>query len=370
VSAAGAERRKVVAIFFLAVASGLALATLGLRELQATSDSYERLLREHVSTALRVERLNMLSEKLGRLSRSYLLTPDPGFVDGIARTRDEFEGELAALREGLASEGASELLGRVKSAEARHEAAVDEALRMRRQGGVTRALVAALETDVGAARRDFDQALAALGAFEDRLLARRIGEAMGRARNGTRLLLAAIAAALVLVGALSWLLARTLAGLQRSRAELAASMARLEAANRDLDAFAGRIAHDLRNALAPAAVAAAALRRTLDARQIERSATRVEAAVRRADGLIDGLLAFARAGQPARQAAVAPLRQITGEVLDTFAHTRALVDASVTLDVDDLGVRCPPSLLYTVLANLVSNALKFVEGRPRREVRI
>jgi signal transduction histidine kinase len=85
---------------------------------------------------------------------------------------------------------------------------------------------------------------------------------------------------------------------------------------------------------------------------------------------METLLAFARAGQPPDAAAAAPVVHAVNEALEDLAPLRSLVDAEVALEVDDLAVRCAPSLLYTVVANLLSNAFKFVEGRPRRQVRV
>ena len=85
---------------------------------------------------------------------------------------------------------------------------------------------------------------------------------------------------------------------------------------------------------------------------------------------MEALLAFARAGQPPDGGASATVAHAVNEALEDLAHLRSLVDAEVTLEIQDLQVRCAPSLLTTVMTNLLSNAFKFIEGRPRREVRI
>jgi signal transduction histidine kinase len=83
------------------------------------------------------------------------------------------------------------------------------------------------------------------------------------------------------------------------------------------------------------------------------------------------LLAFARAGQPPDANASSSVRRAVSEAVDDASELRSLVQAEVIVDVpDELEVRCADSLLYTVVANLLTNALKFVEGRPRRQVRI
>jgi signal transduction histidine kinase len=140
--------------------------------------------------------------------------------------------------------------------------------------------------------------------------------------------------------------------------------------NRDLDAFAGRIAHDLRNALAPQRMLLARLKRSPDAMAVAHAAERLDATVRRADRLIASLLAFARGGAGADDDACASVRVTAREAAEDLAPVVVDADASVRLDVHEVAVRCSQPLLHTVLVNLLGNAVKFVRGRPRREVSI
>jgi signal transduction histidine kinase len=81
-------------------------------------------------------------------------------------------------------------------------------------------------------------------------------------------------------------------------------MRRIEDVNRELDAFAGRIAHDLRNALAPLELSSKVFELSPeDPGVVAETGARIERATRRAADLITGLLAFARAGSPAEGAA-------------------------------------------------------------------
>jgi signal transduction histidine kinase len=160
--------------------------------------------------------------------------------------------------------------------------------------------------------------------------------------------------------------------LRRQGRRVAEYTARLEAVNADLDAFAGRVAHDLRNALAPLVMSPSLLREAPgDTALVQRVADRTERSSRRALGIVDALLAFSRAGLAADAREVGSVRLAVREVIDELAPSIAQVDASIEVaELPDLHVRCSPGLLHVVLANLCGNAVKYLEGRPERRVRI
>lgn len=366
--AAGARpNRRLIVIFLMAVVSGVVLAGIAVRELQGTSRRYQDLLRQHVAATLQVERIQTLSERLGRLSRSYHVTGDEEFLRELERARQEFHEGLDALETSLPSPEGRHYLAAVRRAARAHGRATDRALDLRRRG-LDEGATEVLERHVMEARSEMDAAIAALAEHESAAFHGAAAQVDAATRRGVNLLLGTVAAALVLAGVLAWTLGRTLRGLERSRGELAASLRRLESVNRDLDAFAGRIAHDLRNVLAPLALTAQSLRRSTTHATAERCAERLETVARRASGLLDALLAFARAGRPTGGRAA--VRPIVEEVLESHAQARSLADAEVSCAVEDVEVRCAPSLLYAVIGNLVSNAFKYVEGSARRQVRI
>jgi signal transduction histidine kinase len=159
--------------------------------------------------------------------------------------------------------------------------------------------------------------------------------------------------------------------LARHRQQLAEHVARIERSNRDLDAFAARIAHDLRNALSPVSLIAGTLR---EAREnpdlVARMAEQLGGSVRRSRGLIDGLLAFSRPGQLPDDGATAGVRAMVRDVLEELAPLATRVDAAVQVEAADVAVRCPPGLLHLVGANVIGNAIKYLDGRSQRAVRI
>jgi signal transduction histidine kinase len=159
--------------------------------------------------------------------------------------------------------------------------------------------------------------------------------------------------------------------LSRQRRALEEYVARVESSNRDLDAFAGRIAHDLGNALAPVGFGAASLRRLAGRPEsVARIAGQLDATVQRTRGLIDGLLAFSRAGRGAGSGEAAHLAATLASVLEELTPLATRVDAALDVQLADAVVACPPGLLHLVAANLIGNALKFLEGRPVRRVTV
>ncbi len=145
----------------------------------------------------------------------------------------------------------------------------------------------------------------------------------------------------------------------------------IEERNRDLDAFAGRVAHDLRNALSPIVLSPAMLKAASgSAKQVERIADRIERCSDRALGVVDSLLAFSRAIQASGDER-GPLAAAIRSVQEELAPQIVRLGVSFTVgEVPDMHVRCSPGLLHAVLANLCGNAVKYLERQPERRVRV
>jgi signal transduction histidine kinase len=99
-------------------------------------------------------------------------------------------------------------------------------------------------------------------------------------------------------------------------------------------------------------------------------AGRLETLSRRSDRLIESLLAFARGGHRSDAAGSAPVELTVREAADDLAALTCDAGATIRLDLDQVTVRCPAALLYTVVVNLLGNAVKFVNGRARREISV
>jgi signal transduction histidine kinase len=152
---------------------------------------------------------------------------------------------------------------------------------------------------------------------------------------------------------------------------IAAAERTLEARNRDLDAFAGRVAHDLKNALGPVTMSTSLLRRAADPVRVGEIADRIERSSRRAAEIIEALLAFSRGSSTVAEDEAASVKEAITSVLDEVSGVAAQSGVTVELgDVPDLAVRCEPRLLHIALANIVGNAVKYVAGSTVQRVRV
>jgi signal transduction histidine kinase len=137
----------------------------------------------------------------------------------------------------------------------------------------------------------------------------------------------------------------------------------LEERNRELDAFSGRVAHDLRNPLGTIALTTAQLAAQVDdARAIER----LQRGSRRIQDLINDLLALSRATGERNGATCDPsviAAKLEDDFCDRFGH-----DAELHHDVETATVPYSESLLGQAVWNLVENAVKYHREGVRPQV--
>jgi len=163
------------------------------------------------------------------------------------------------------------------------------------------------------------------------------------------------------VGGLAFALASLIAVLtvrllRRQQQLVADHVALIEERNRELDAFAGRAAHDLRVPLNPIRGYADLL--ALDhalpepAREM---AGRIRLAVTKMSRVIDDMLELSRAGRTAP--GLADPAAVVARVLDEMKSE--LQGARVITQLGDDRIACGPSVLEQVVRNLLGNAAKF-----------
>jgi signal transduction histidine kinase len=140
----------------------------------------------------------------------------------------------------------------------------------------------------------------------------------------------------------------------------------------ELEAFAGRVAHDLRNPLNAIALrVGVGMRRFASNEPVREALEHVSAAVGRMNEMIDGLLDFARAGGRPDPAARADLALVLDRAMVDFIDDAGEAQADLAVEpVASLAVACPAGPLGSVLGNLVRNALKFIVESPPTERRI
>jgi signal transduction histidine kinase len=138
----------------------------------------------------------------------------------------------------------------------------------------------------------------------------------------------------------------------------------------ELDAFAARVAHDLKGPLSPMLLAVATVRRhdSLDDRSLS-ALDRLEAAVERQCAMIDALLEFARAGAKPDLTARASVNEVVASIDKTSRPLAESVAAELRVEVEpELTVRAPEGVVASIAQNLVRNALLHLGGVDTRVV--
>lgn len=165
---------------------------------------------------------------------------------------------------------------------------------------------------------------------------------------------------------------RNLIALKQARDALKATVAKLQAANRDLDAFAGALAHDLQQPIVAITQFAQVVQRRsghLVAPEDAVSLERIISAARGAQQMIGGLLEFARLGDAALRWERVDLNEIVAETRGTLAQQGS--GRPITWAVAHLpAVEGDRTLLRQVFANLLSNAVKYSSTQPHPAITV
>jgi PAS domain S-box-containing protein len=154
--------------------------------------------------------------------------------------------------------------------------------------------------------------------------------------------------------------------------ELGKRTAELEASNKELEAFAYSISHDLRAPLRHMSGFTELLKKSTASTLSEKSqryVTMILESAKRMGDLIDDLLAFSRIGRAETHKTVVSLEQIVQEALTEVRQDTQ--GRNIEWRVGALpawyGDR---SMLRLALVNLISNAVKFTRTRPKAEIEV
>ncbi len=128
----------------------------------------------------------------------------------------------------------------------------------------------------------------------------------------------------------------------------------LETHLRELEAFAGRTAHDLRGPLSPVR-GYADLLSLEESPSVRGTAGKIRKAADRMDGIIDDLLALSLSGKP--RPGSAPVATAIKDALAELASE--LADAEVEVACDDGVAALSAGVLAQILRNVISNAAKY-----------
>jgi PAS domain S-box-containing protein len=154
--------------------------------------------------------------------------------------------------------------------------------------------------------------------------------------------------------------------------ELLRRSTELEATNKELEAFAYSVSHDLRAPLRHIAGYAEMLQKSAGpvlSDKGRRYMTVILEAAKKMGTLIDDLLAFSRMGRSEARRTLVNLDQLVKEVLNEVRQEANGRD--IAWKIDSLpNCFADRSMLRLVLVNLVSNAIKFTRQRPLAEIEI
>ncbi len=147
--------------------------------------------------------------------------------------------------------------------------------------------------------------------------------------------------------------------------------AALERRADEMEAFAGRVAHDVRNVLVPVSLSVSQLARMPLQDAAGRWVATADRGVSRLFALVDGLLAFAKAGAQPVPGAVADVREA---IQDAAAASRPIADETGcelrVAAVPDCRVPCSAGVLTSLIGNLVGNAIEHIGDGPTRRVEL
>ena len=143
--------------------------------------------------------------------------------------------------------------------------------------------------------------------------------------------------------------------------ELQALTARLEAANKELEAFSYSISHDLRAPLRSISGFSRILVEDSGPKlddEGKRVLSVIESEVQRMDKLIDELLSFSRTGRKPLKSTVLDMTTIAKTVFEQL--TAGQIERKLQLDLKSLlPALGDEALIHQVMVNLLSNAIKF-----------
>lgn len=354
----------------IVLAMGVLFGALAVAELQKTSERMEDVVSNSAQRVIDVERARAASDRLGLAIRSFLLVQNSEFRAATQEAEARFSEHLEALAHRFEGTESIELVEQARELHARGVAELRRILALDHRLS-PRESIETVERSGQPLRVQLEVLLDELSARESQALEDATHEATIAAARATRLLSGLGVVGLVIAIGLSVALVRALRLLARNRRELESSLTRLEAANSDLDSFVARAAHDLRNVVSPLPLIAEMLARHQgDAAERRRLAERLERIGRTANGLIETYLTFARAGQAPNPSESSRVGDVLAHVIDDLKPVAQHGHARLEVSGDDADVLCSRSFLYTILTNLIGNALKYLEGSARREVSV
>ncbi len=343
--------------------------------------------------------------------RGFLLTQDESYLSPYFVGREQYSMDLAELKRHALNGGERERLATLESAAEAKLALLDGLLQLARRGNFeeARAIVRkgqgkVLMDDIRDAFRSLIQAQEAqTNALERQLFA---DSRRGSLERSGLLILIFIAGLLAtftlardhrarfkaeadlravnvhldeLVKTRTQELERALVLLQEKgvaqalrEAEVIQLNVRLEASNKELEAFAYSVSHDLRAPIRHVDGFAGLLRKSMEGKLPEKAVRQLDViqnAAKRMGALIDDLLTYSRLGRTELKRQPVPLGPLIEQLQEELASEGE--GRVVRWDIGPLPtVPGDPTLLRVALQNLLANALKFTRHRPEAHIQV
>lgn len=351
-------KRRILIAYLVVAASILVVGIAVFQTVRTLTAEKNDLVFVHSRQLVDAARLAANAERIVASARGFLVTADDRTKTRFEAARARFTRTLTVLRQKAQDDETRELLDDVADSERAYSTELELLMASASIKMAPMEAKQRLET-LQPLREALDGELTALRDIQQADFDEAVRSSAVASSQSIRNLLAAAALAVCATLGLAVMLVRALREVERREKDL-------DRANRDLDAFAGRIAHDLKNAISPLSVAAQSMSRRSTAAGGDVGEL-IARRLRVFSELIDGLLAFSRAGQPDRTLRA----EIKTELEEVRSENSALAtELGVTIDVasDNLPVACAPGLLHMLVANLVGNALKCLRGRAERRL--
>jgi signal transduction histidine kinase len=140
---------------------------------------------------------------------------------------------------------------------------------------------------------------------------------------------------------------------------------------RELDQFASRVAHDVLSPLSTVTLALGQTKRHVHEEAVVRNLSRAEASVRRVRTIVDGLLAFARAGARPEAGASTDAREVVTGIVEELRPDAAAERIEIVAEpLVPARVACTAGVLSSVIANLLRNAIKYMGDAATRRITV
>lgn len=362
--------RWIVVGFWAAILFAVALALVSIGAMRAVVRSLSDVAFADTNRLIAGQKLQIAEEVKGRRARTFLVTGNPEQLANMRAANREIQDRLAGLRASTIDPENTAVLDRVERADQEYQSALNRVIALRESSADAKTVGLMFELEVQPARDDLSRALVDLAALQERGLLEATARAKETVSRALGLLISLAAFALVASILLGLQLNRTLRAQRAQHVEMARHLEKVEELNRELDAFSGRVSHDLRNLLSPISLAASVLPRVLDKPDRVRSLTaKIQRGIDRSLAMMDGLLAFSKSSAP-DLLAVCSVVTVVNEAIEQLEPLATRVNATLDRRLDDAEIACSRELLNVVTLNLLSNALKFMEGRERRVISI